>query len=159
MVADRLGQSLVRSIDGLAEVARRLGNGELTARAEPTGPPELRSVASALNTLATRIRALLAAERESVADLSHRVRTPLTVLQIDAESLRNPDEATRMSENVDSLRRAVNDELPGHPVPVKVPAGDLAACLDALLGNVFAHTRRAPGSESTCVRFPTAVAS
>ena len=36
--------------------------------------------------------------------------------------------------------RAVRRELPATPLPVAVPADDLAAALDALLGNVFAHT-------------------
>jgi signal transduction histidine kinase len=36
--------------------------------------------------------------------------------------------------------REVRRELPSAPLPVALPADDLAAALDALLGNVFAHT-------------------
>jgi signal transduction histidine kinase len=36
--------------------------------------------------------------------------------------------------------RPVRQELPDGPVSVPVPADDLAAAVDALLGNVFAHT-------------------
>ena len=36
--------------------------------------------------------------------------------------------------------RPVRFEPAGGPLPVRVPAGDLAAAVDALLGNVFAHT-------------------
>jgi signal transduction histidine kinase len=39
----------------------------------------------------------------------------------------------------DTGRRFTAD-LPAGPVPVRVAADDLAAALDALLGNVFAHT-------------------
>src|SRR3954462_13451203 len=36
--------------------------------------------------------------------------------------------------------RDVRRELPRGPLPVAIPADELAAALDALLGNVFAHT-------------------
>ena len=36
--------------------------------------------------------------------------------------------------------RAMETELAAGPLPVGVAASELAACLDALLGNVFAHT-------------------
>ncbi|MBO3743413.1 ATP-binding protein, partial [Actinoplanes flavus] len=36
--------------------------------------------------------------------------------------------------------RDVRQDLPAGPVPVAAAADDLAAALDALLGNVFAHT-------------------
>jgi signal transduction histidine kinase len=37
-------------------------------------------------------------------------------------------------------RRPLTVEVPGHPMPVRLAAADLAAAVDALLGNVFAHT-------------------
>ena len=37
-------------------------------------------------------------------------------------------------------QRPVETDLPAGPLPVAVSAADLAACVDALLGNVFAHT-------------------
>jgi signal transduction histidine kinase len=104
VVADRLARSLVRPITGLSEVSHRLANAELTARAEPDGPPELREVAGALNHLASRIQDLLRQEREQVADLSHRLRTPLTALRLEAEALANP----RLTAAADSLERAVS---------------------------------------------------
>ncbi len=45
----------------------------------------------ALNELAGRVEVLLAAERESVADLSHRLRTPLTALRLRAEAVDDPE--------------------------------------------------------------------
>lgn len=190
VLADRLALAVTRPVDGLARVSHRLAGGDLTARAEPGGPPEVRSVALALNHLADRIDELLAAERESVADLSHRLRTPLTGLRLDAESLRDPEEAARLQARVDALERAVSTvitearhrsagrgscdaagvvrervrfwsvlaedqgrevsvSLPDGPLPVPVGAEELAACVDALLGNVFAHT---PEGVSMAVR-------
>ncbi|MFJ8691196.1 sensor histidine kinase [Micromonospora wenchangensis] len=191
-VADRLARTLVRPITELSSVSHRLANAELTARAEPAGPPELREVAGALNHLAARIQVLLREEREQVADLSHRLRTPLTALRLEAESLRDPDDAARVAAAVDGLERAVTGlirqarwrsdpadgdpgavaadaaaivgervafwsvlaedtgrtvdlDLAAGPLPVGVPADELAAAVDALLGNVFAHTPEGTG--------------
>ncbi|HEU5108455.1 MAG TPA: HAMP domain-containing protein, partial [Micromonosporaceae bacterium] len=93
LVADRLARAVVRPIDALAAVSHRLAAGDLTARAAPAGPREVRDVALALNHLADRILELLQQERETVADLSHRLRTPLTALRLEAETL--PQEQAR----------------------------------------------------------------
>jgi signal transduction histidine kinase len=180
LVADRLARTFVRSTVDLAAVSHRLGRGELDARADESAPGELGVVAGALNGLAGRIDDLLREERETIADLSHRVRTPLTSLRLEADSL-PPAAAERIAAGVDAVNRAVTEVIqqarrrdatqqttdaaelvrdrvafwsvlaedtdraltvsigPG-PLPVALGRGDLEACVDALLGNVFAHT-------------------
>ncbi len=108
LVADQLARTLTRPLSNVAQVSHRLAHGDLTARADPTGSPEIRQVGAGLNLLATRISELLAAERELVADLSHRLRTPLTAVRVDAESLWHPDDRARLVNDVDRLERAVN---------------------------------------------------
>jgi signal transduction histidine kinase len=181
-VADRLVGTVTRPIGDLARVSRRLARGELDARASSTGPPEVREVADSLNHLAGRIRDLIWQERESIADLSHRLRTPLTGLRLEAEAVpESADPDRRLLVQVQALERAVTSliedartrsdgpgssdaarviadraafwsvladdqgrdmrlELAPGPVLVGVAGPDLAASLDALLGNVFAHT-------------------
>ena len=119
LVADRLARTLVRPMRDLAEVSNRLGAGELDARVTPAGPGEVRAIGGALNHLATRIGELLAAERESVADLSHRLRTPLTAMRLDAEALRDPEEANRLSRDVDALARTVDEVIREARRPVR----------------------------------------
>ena len=109
VVADQLARSLVRPIANLAQASDLLATGDLTARATVAGPPEVRRAGSGLNRLAARIGDLLAHERETVADLSHRIRTPLTALRIDAESLRDVDEMTQLTADVDAVERTVNE--------------------------------------------------
>ena len=109
VVADQLARSLVRPIAALAQASDLLATGDLTARATVAGPPEVRRAGSGLNRLAARIGDLLAHERETVADLSHRLRTPLTALRIDAESLRDVDEMTQLTADVDAVERTVNE--------------------------------------------------
>ncbi len=187
-VADRLARSMVRPIGELAEVADQLSHGDLHARVTPAGPPEISEVGHTINQLAGRIEALLAAEREAAADLSHRLRTPVTALRVDVDGLRDAVERERLTADVDELTRAVDrlidearrpvreglraesdlttvaservafwaalaDEqgrsystsLPDGPCPVGVAPDDLEAVLDALLGNVIAHTPEGGG--------------
>jgi signal transduction histidine kinase len=183
LVADRLARSIVEPVQVLSSAAHRMGEGDLGIRVDPAGPPEVVEVGLAFNRLGSRIRSLLAQERESVADLSHRLRTPLTALRLDAGAVRDPELVARLAEDLDDLERTVDHiihearrpvrEGPGvvadvaaivrdrlgfwgalaedqgrkwsshiEPGPLRTGAhtGDIAAALDALLGNVLAHT-------------------
>ncbi len=183
LVADRLARSLTRPISDLAATTRRLGAGDLDARVTPGGPAEVHDVGVAVNRLAGRIRELLTHERESVADLSHRLRTPITALRLDVDALPPGPDRERLVADVDAVSRTVDAlirearrpvregisarcdatdvvrervefwqalaedqgrtvrlSLPSRPVPVRASEGDLEAALDALLGNVLAHT-------------------
>ncbi|MER8185457.1 HAMP domain-containing sensor histidine kinase [Kitasatospora sp. NPDC094015] len=191
LVADRMGARIVASARRLAVAARSLGSGNLAVRVPVEGrqgaeaPEELREAGQAFNAMADRVVHLLAAERELAADLSHRLRTPLTVLRLNAASLGDGDAADATRHAVSQLEREVDqiirsarrapDDAPavtlgcdavevirervgfwsalaedeGRPwqlagaegaVQVPVQRGDLAAAVDALLGNVFRHT-------------------
>ena len=109
LVADQLARSLVRPLVALAQAADRLAAGDLSARAAVAGPPEVRRAGAGLNRLGARIGDLLAHERETVADLSHRLRTPLTALRIDAESLRDTAEMERLIIDVGAVERTVSE--------------------------------------------------
>lgn len=180
-VADRLARSMTREATSLAATARALAAGDPVARAPQGTTPELADAARALNLLADRIEELRAAERERVADLSHRLRTPLTAVRLAAEAA--GDE--RLLADVDRLEAAVSDlihaarrplhagavpascdlaqvlrdradhwralaEDDGRPWELDCPAGlrcvvalradEAGAAIDALVGNVFAHT-------------------
>ncbi|GAA1935563.1 HAMP domain-containing sensor histidine kinase [Streptomyces durmitorensis] len=127
LLADRLGARLVGATRRLARTADRLAAGDLTARATPEGPPELRLVAGQLNHLATRIDELLTAERENAADLAHRLRTPVAALRLDAETLRDTEEANRIAADVAALERSVDDVIRKARRPLRdAPYADLA---------------------------------
>jgi signal transduction histidine kinase len=107
-VADRLARSVVRPVTELADAARRMGAGDFGVAVEPAGPPEVEDVGLAFNRLADRVQRLLRAERELVADLSHRLRTPLTALRLDAEAHPDVELARRIGEDVAELERQVD---------------------------------------------------
>jgi signal transduction histidine kinase len=109
-VADRLAKRLVEPLGVLADTATRLGEGDLTARFEVRPPREIEELGRSFNWLADRLDQLLAEEREAVADLSHRLRTPLTSLRLQAEGVADPDEREVLVAQVERLEQAV-DEL------------------------------------------------
>lgn len=110
-VADRLGRSLSAPVEDLAHSAREMASGNLEIRVAPSDPSELRQMGEAFNHLADRLDQLLAAERETAADLSHRLRTPLTSLRLQAESLRDPTERAAVIEQADRLEHVTNQVI------------------------------------------------
>jgi signal transduction histidine kinase len=119
LVADRLGRRLVGSVTALAGTADRLASGDLSARADPGGSRELQRVGAELNRLAGRIGELLAAEREEAASLAHRLRTPVTALRLDLESVRDPEVRARLVDDLDALGRAVDEVIRTARRPVR----------------------------------------
>jgi len=125
-VSDRLGASMVRPVRRLADAADRLGEGDLEQRVEPEGPREVAAVAQAFNLLAGRVGELLAAERELVADLSHRLRTPLTVLRFETDAVTDPETRARVRAAAGELETAVTAliEEARRPISSDVRVGD-----------------------------------
>jgi signal transduction histidine kinase len=199
VVVDRLAAKAVRSAQNLAKAALAVGDGDLELRVQPSGPRELAEAGYAFNRMADRLVTSRTDERELVADLSHRLRTPLTVLRLDADALDSDDTSiggfsdaeldkrrtirrirqaiVTLEGEIDVLikttRKTIAQEVgPGacdasevvrdrmvfwsqlagdqgrdHRVvgahtriPVPVPRAELAAALDAVIGNVFRYT-------------------
>lgn len=181
LVADRLARSMVRPVEALSRAAHQLGGGDLSVRVEPGGPTEIVEVGKAFNRLAGRVGELLEEERRTAADLSHRLRTPLTALRLEIEAVPNPSD--RLVDDLDALERTVDHVIRQARRPMREGMGastdldavvdervefwgalareqgrswsadvgegphlvglvgeDVAAAVDALLGNVLAHT-------------------
>ncbi len=187
-VADRLGRSIVEPVRELSANAALLGEGALETRVTPSGPPEVREVGVEFNRLAERMTTLLRLEREAAADMSHRLRTPLTALRLDLDSVADGSAKDRLLDDLDELERtvdfviqaarrpgrvdsdstcelgeittarvefwsalaeeqgrAVSLAIDGGPWQVAAGESDVVAMIDALLGNVMAHTADGTG--------------
>ncbi|WP_329250367.1 HAMP domain-containing histidine kinase [Streptomyces sp. NBC_01478] len=129
-VADRLGVRMVQPAQRLVEGAQELGEGKLGARVPEEGPTELRLAAVAFNSMADQVVQLLANERELAADLSHRLRTPLTVLRLNAASLGDGPAAEQTRTAVAQLEREVDTIIrtAREAKPQTVAAGPGAGC-------------------------------
>ncbi|MEE6261964.1 sensor histidine kinase [Plantactinospora sonchi] len=199
IVVDRLAARAVASARGLVQAALAVGDGDLGVRIQPSGPRELAEAGYAFNRMADRLVVSRTDERELVADLSHRLRTPLTVLRLDADALDSDDTSVgsfsaaeldrrrtirrirqaivtlegEIDVLINTTRKTITQEAaPGDcdasevvrdrmvfwsalagdqnrthrvigahtRIPVPVPRAELAAALDAVLGNVFRYT-------------------
>jgi signal transduction histidine kinase len=108
VAASRLGRRVTEPLLEVAGVAHRLREGDLAARATVGGTEETQELAEALNGLAERTGELLVAERAAVADLSHRLRTPVTALRLDAEAVTDPELSERLGQHIGVLQRSID---------------------------------------------------
>jgi two-component system OmpR family sensor kinase len=130
-----LARRVTRPLRELNGMAARLRDGDLTARAEETGPPETRTLARTLNTAAETIDTLVGSQRAFIGDASHQLRTPLTALRLSldnvADGVDDPHvredvemataEVVRMSRLVNGLLALARAEADvAHPEPVQV---------------------------------------
>jgi signal transduction histidine kinase len=111
VLADRLGRSIVGPVAAMVATSEDLRRGRLDARVVPGGPPELRRLGYVFNLLAERIGDLVRLERERVSDLSHRLRTPVTALHLDAEALGDEAERAHLLGRVERLEREITEVL------------------------------------------------
>ncbi len=82
----------LRPLEALRSAIARRDHGDLEPLSLRGLPSELRSQAKAINELMARLRVVLDAERRFLADATHQLRTPLTVLRTQTElALRAPD--------------------------------------------------------------------
>lgn len=130
--ADCLARWFVRPINRLIEATDRVSRGELDARVPAAGPRETVRLGITFNRLAERIGELLASERELVADLSHRLRTPITALRLDAEARPGTIDPTRLADHVSTLERTIDDIIATARQPLQRQDevhSDLVACV------------------------------
>ena len=107
-VADRVSRGITAPLRDLALAAARMRDVPQEPALPEGGTTEVAALAAALNRLAARIRQLRAGEREAVADLSHRLRTPVTALKLDTEFVEDRDVAERLRGHVTQLERTVD---------------------------------------------------
>ncbi|MDT7782821.1 MAG: hypothetical protein QOF58_1240 [Pseudonocardiales bacterium] len=102
-VGGRRFRPLLQDMHTLADAALAGGT-----RVRATGPRELVDLAAAVNEVADRTDRLLANEREMIADVSHRLRTPLTALRLDVDVLGDNEVANRIRGAVCAMGRDVD---------------------------------------------------
>ena len=114
LVGSIQARRIVAPVQALADAARRVAGGEF-AQIPVTSQDELGEMALAFNTMAAELQQQYTLRRRAMADIAHELRTPLSVLQIDLESIEDglteptPEVVARLQKEVALLNRLVED--------------------------------------------------
>jgi signal transduction histidine kinase len=76
-----------RPIGEVMEAADRVAEGDFTARVGERGPAPVRRLSRSFNAMAGRLESEEQARRSLLADVTHELRTPLSVIQGDVEGM------------------------------------------------------------------------
>lgn len=85
--AGRNLRSVSMPLDDLLHASNQLAEGDYSVRIAEKGPPEVRSLTGAFNTMAARLQGNDEQRRAMLADVSHELRTPLTIIQGNLEGM------------------------------------------------------------------------
>jgi len=104
-----------RPLGAVMDAAGRVADGDYSVRVAEQGAPLLRALARAFNTMTERLESHDRQRRDLMADLSHELRTPVTVLQGKLEGLldgvypRDDDQLHALVEETGVLARLIED--------------------------------------------------
>lgn len=102
-------------LDELYNASERVANGDYSVRVEEKGPPEIHSLMRSFNSMTERLQVNDQQRRNMLADISHELRTPITVIQGNVEGMLDgvyPADEARLSsiiEETQILSRLVDD--------------------------------------------------
>ncbi|MDQ2693494.1 MAG: HAMP domain-containing histidine kinase [Chloroflexota bacterium] len=102
-------------LDELYNASERVANGDYSVRVEEKGPPEIHSLMRSFNSMAERLQVNDQQRRNMLADISHELRTPITVIQGNVEGILDglyPADEVRLKsiiEETQILSRLVDD--------------------------------------------------
>jgi signal transduction histidine kinase len=100
-------RSMTRPMNNLIEAARRIESGDYSAQVPEWGSSDIRSVARAFNSMSARLKSIDEQRRSFLADVTHELRTPLSVIRGQAEAINDgvyPADAAHLAPILDAAR-------------------------------------------------------
>jgi signal transduction histidine kinase len=129
---------LTRPIRAVARAASSLSPDGPISKVPEEGPREVRDLAVAFNEMQARIRELVARRTQSLAAVSHDLRTPLTRLKLRIEDLGEPSVQQAISTDIDEMEQMIDatlSYLKGEESSEPARALDLSALLGTIIDN------------------------
>jgi signal transduction histidine kinase len=115
LVALLVARRLTAPLRSLTQAARRLASGEQHQPIKPPAEAELGELAQAFNSMAAELEYQETLRRHMMEDITHELRTPLSVLRLQIEGLQDgveqptPDVLGSLHQEVSLLTRLVED--------------------------------------------------
>jgi heavy metal sensor kinase len=79
-----LANRTLRPVDHITDIAREIGEGDLSRRIDIQSEDEMGRLASTLNWMIARLEEAFQKQRQFAADASHELRTPLAIIQAES---------------------------------------------------------------------------
>lgn len=139
-----LSRRIAGPLTAMSESAKRLGQGDYSIRFAPQGAREVSELAQTLNYAAGELSQVDQLRRELLANVSHDLRTPLTMIKGYAEVMRDlpgentPENVQVIVEETERLTDLVNDlldlsRLEAGAVGLTLSRFNLTACIREIL--------------------------
>jgi signal transduction histidine kinase len=104
-------RNITRPLSDLARAADSVGRQVRPAQLQERGARELRDAAHAFNTMQDRLRRYLDSRTRVLAAMSHDLKTPLTRLRLQVETLEDAALQARISRELDEMESMVHEAL------------------------------------------------
>ncbi|HEY4748843.1 MAG TPA: ATP-binding protein [Steroidobacteraceae bacterium] len=104
-------RNITRPLSDLARAVDSVGRHARPALLQERGARELRDAARAFNTMQDRLRRYLDSRTRVLAAMSHDLKTPLTRLRLQVETLDNPPMQERIGAELDEMESMVREAL------------------------------------------------
>lgn len=108
---------IARPLQQLANLAKRFGRGEMTARARFSRKDEIGDLGRAFDDMADRVTGLMAAQQELLVNVSHELLTPLSRIQVavdllrDGEAKQAKDLVSEIAQDLAEIERLLDDVM------------------------------------------------
>jgi two-component system sensor histidine kinase BaeS len=106
---------IIKPVKALSQASHKLASGDYSQRIPSTSDDELGEMSNAFNQMAEELERQETLRQRALADVAHELRTPLSVLQIDLESIEDgilePSKETihQLQLEVSTLNKLVDD--------------------------------------------------
>jgi signal transduction histidine kinase len=104
-----IARRITRRIEQLDHGVKRLGEGDFKHRVQVSGRDEIATLAASFNRAAEHIDALLAQQRQILANASHELRSPLTRLRLAIELAGEATDPAERSKRLEGARADIAD--------------------------------------------------
>jgi len=115
LISTLQSRRILKPVKALVQASRLVAAGDYSQQVPVEGQDELSEMAISFNSMVKEMDEQQSLRRRSMADIAHELRTPLSVLQIDLESIKDgltdpsPPVIDRLKAEVDHLNHLVED--------------------------------------------------